>query len=319
MIYQKFSKRQVLAMTWWNRPGLRELDGILCDGAVRSGKTVCMVVGFFLWSMASFEHKTFAICGKTVGALRRNVTGNLHDWLGNLVQIREQRSENKLVVTGPGGRSNTYYLFGGQDESAYKLVQGVTLAGVLLDEVALMPQSFVEQAVKIAPCYYVTGYLEGYIPTETYAELEEALLSLEVTVLHGETVTLEKDGEILILAGMDSPDFDAHAVPPAELCGDGFTVLLAHHPEFMADYLTAGADVVFAGHAHGGQFRLPLIGGLYAPGQGLFPAYDDGLYTETDADGHTTHMVVSRGLGNSSFPLRLGNRPEVVLAVLKTK
>jgi predicted MPP superfamily phosphohydrolase len=179
--------------------------------------------------------------------------------------------------------------------------------------------SFVEQAVKIAPCYYVTGNHEGYIPTETYAELEEALLSLEVTVLHGETVTLEKDGEILILAGMDSPDFDAHAVPPAELCGDGFTVLLAHHPEFMADYLTAGADVVFAGHAHGGQFRLPLIGGLYAPGQGLFPAYDDGLYTETDADGHTTHMVVSRGLGNSSFPLRLGNRPEVVLAVLKTK
>lgn len=179
--------------------------------------------------------------------------------------------------------------------------------------------SFVEQAVKIAPCYYVTGNHEGYIPAEDYAKLEEALLSLEVTVLHGETVQLEKDGEILTLAGVDSPDFDTRAVPPSELCGEGFTVLLAHHPEFMEEYLAAGADVVFAGHAHGGQFRLPLIGGLYAPGQGLFPDYDAGLYAETDADGHTTYMVVSRGLGNSSFPLRLGNRPEVVLAVLKAR
>ncbi len=179
--------------------------------------------------------------------------------------------------------------------------------------------SFVEQAVEIAPCYYVTGNHEGYIPAETYAELETALLSLGVTVLHGETVTLERAGETVTLAGVDSPDFDTRALPPSELCGEGFTVILAHHPEFMADYLAAGVDVVFAGHAHGGQFRLPLIGGVYAPGQGLFPDYDAGLYTETDADGHTTHMVVSRGLGNSSFPLRLGNRPEVVLAVLKAR
>ena len=146
MIYRKFSKRQMLAMTWWNRPELRDYDGILCDGAVRSGKTVAMVLGFFLWSMASFDRQTFAICGKTVGALRRNVTGNLHDWLGNLVQIREQRSENKLVVTDPSGRENTYYLFGGRDESSCKLIQGITLAGVLLDEAALMPRSFAEQA-----------------------------------------------------------------------------------------------------------------------------------------------------------------------------
>lgn len=179
--------------------------------------------------------------------------------------------------------------------------------------------SFVEQAVKIAPCYYVTGNHEGYISAEIYWEMETALVTRGVTVLHGGAVALERGGETVTLAGVDSPDFDTRALPPSELCGDGFTVLLAHHPEFMADYLTAGADVVFAGHAHGGQFRLPLIGGLYAPGQGLFPAYDAGLYAETDADGHTTYMVVSRGLGNSSFPLRLGNRPEVVLVVLKTK
>ena len=146
MIYRKFSKRQMIAMTWWNRPGLKNCDGILCDGAVRSGKTVSMVVGFFLWSMASFSGKTFAICGKTVGSLRRNIIGNLQDWLGDLFQIREYRSENKVVVWDTTGRENTYYLFGGRDESSCKLIQGITLAGVLLDEAALMPRSFAEQA-----------------------------------------------------------------------------------------------------------------------------------------------------------------------------
>ena len=146
MIYRRFSKRQMLAMTWWNRPGLREFDGILCDGAVRSGKTVSMVVGFFLWSMATFDRQSFAICGKTVGALRRNITGNLPQWLGDLFEIREHRSENKLVVRDRAGRENNYYLFGGRDESSCKLIQGITLAGVLLDEAALMPKSFVEQA-----------------------------------------------------------------------------------------------------------------------------------------------------------------------------
>ena len=136
----------MIAMTWWNRPGLKDYDGILCDGAVRSGKTVSMVVGFFLWSMASFDRATFAICGKTVGALRRNILGNLEDWLGEMFSIREHRSENKLVVTDPAGRENTYYLFGGRDESSGSLIQGITLAGVLLDEAALMPKSFVQQA-----------------------------------------------------------------------------------------------------------------------------------------------------------------------------
>lgn len=136
----------MIAMTWWNRPGLKDFDGILCDGAVRSGKTVSMVVGFFLWSMTAFSGKTFAICGKTVGSLRRNITGNLTDWLGQLFRIREYRSENKLVVTDSAGRENTYYLFGGRDESSCKLIQGITLAGILLDEAALMPQSFAQQA-----------------------------------------------------------------------------------------------------------------------------------------------------------------------------
>lgn len=146
MMYQSFSKRQMLAMTWWNRPGLQSYEGIICDGAIRSGKTMSMVTGFFLWSMASFHGECLALCGRTVGALRRNVVGNLHNWLGDTLDIRESRSENKLTVSDGKGRCNTYYLFGGQDESSYKLIQGITLAGVLLDEAALMPRSFVEQA-----------------------------------------------------------------------------------------------------------------------------------------------------------------------------
>ena len=123
-------------MTWWNRPGLSDREGVICDGAVRSGKTVCMTDGFFIWSMSRFDRQNFGICGRRIGSLRRNVTENLHCWLGGLFSITENRAENKLTVRYRG-RENTYYLFGGVDESAYKQIQGITLAGALLDEVAL--------------------------------------------------------------------------------------------------------------------------------------------------------------------------------------
>ena len=133
-------------MTWWNRPALQGYDGIICDGAVRSGKTMSMVNGFFLWSMAGFSGENFALCGKTVVSLRRNIVANLQKWLGGILHIQEYPSQSKLVVGDGRGRQNTYYLFGGEHESSYKLIQGITLAGVLLDEAALMPRSFVEQA-----------------------------------------------------------------------------------------------------------------------------------------------------------------------------
>ena len=97
MMYQKFSKRQILAMTWWNRPKLRGIDGILCDGAIRSGKTLSMATGFFLWSMTRFEGKCFGLCGRTIGALRRNIVDNLYSWLPDVFSFREVRSENKSV------------------------------------------------------------------------------------------------------------------------------------------------------------------------------------------------------------------------------
>ena len=104
-----------------------------------------MTDGFFLWSMANFNGAVFGICGKTISSLRRNIIIHLADWLGDVFTVTEHRSENKLVVTGADGRKNTYYLFGGEDEGAYALVQGITLAGAFLDEVALMPRSFTEQ------------------------------------------------------------------------------------------------------------------------------------------------------------------------------
>lgn len=132
-------------MTWWNRPDLKNYDALVCDGSVRSGKTLAMSIGFFLWSMARFNGAVFAICGKTVGSLRRNLVLHLGSWLGDVMEIREHRGDNRLVVR-LGDHVNTYYLFGGQDEGSYMLIQGITLAGVLMDEAALMPRSFVEQA-----------------------------------------------------------------------------------------------------------------------------------------------------------------------------
>ena len=146
MKYARFSPRQTLTLTWWKRPEFAEYDGILCDGSIRSGKTVSMAVGFILWSMYSFDNESFAICGRTIESLRRNVIVHLPSWLEGLFKVTERRAENKLIIS-VGGRSNTYYLFGGRDESSYTLVQGMTLAGVLFDEVALMPRSFVEQAL----------------------------------------------------------------------------------------------------------------------------------------------------------------------------
>ena len=129
-------------MTWWNHKAFQSRDGVICDGSVRSGKTLSMTVGFFLWSMSSFQESRFALCGKTIETLRRNVIWEAPRWLEGVLQFQEKRSENRITVTGMG-HQNEYYLFGGKDEGSYALIQGITLAGVLFDEVVLMPRSFV--------------------------------------------------------------------------------------------------------------------------------------------------------------------------------
>ncbi len=142
-----FSPKQRTVLTWWI-PGSRNAryDAIVCDGAVRSGKTLAMGLSFFLWAMSCFDGKKFGVCGKTIASLKRNV---LSEILPRLEEFggtwKEKRSENLVTVTLKGHR-NQFYIFGGRDESSASLIQGITFAGVLLDEVALMPQSFVEQA-----------------------------------------------------------------------------------------------------------------------------------------------------------------------------
>ena len=147
MKYAAFSEKQRLALTWWMPgSGAEHLEAIVCDGAVRSGKTLAMGLGFFLWAMMCFDGQRFGVCGKTVGSLRRNVLSEILPKLRGLgCGWKEKRSENLLTVRFHG-RENRFYIFGGRDESSASLIQGITFAGVLLDEVALMPRSFVEQA-----------------------------------------------------------------------------------------------------------------------------------------------------------------------------
>ena len=123
-------------------------DALICDGAVRSGKTSIMSLSFFLWAMGNFNNCAFAFCGKSVGAVERNIVTPLLSvvYLQQNFDIRYNRGDH-VIIARRGHRENRIYLFGGKDESSYTLIQGITLAGVLLDEVALMPRSFVEQAM----------------------------------------------------------------------------------------------------------------------------------------------------------------------------
>lgn len=146
MKYSRFSKKQLLAMMWWKVPHYESYDALIADGSVRSGKTLSMTVGFLMWSCTVFDKMHFAICGKTIESLRRNVIINLRSWLPADFDVVERRAENAVVVSF-NGHTNKYFLFGGRDESSYMLIQGMTLAGVFFDEVALQPRSFVEQAL----------------------------------------------------------------------------------------------------------------------------------------------------------------------------
>ena len=140
----RFSSKQAQVMSWWYRD---DWDAIICDGAVRSGKTFSMGISFFLWAQARFDGQQFGLCGKTIGSLRRNLLAELMPCLRRLgMTIREKRAEN-LIIVRYQGRENRFLLFGGKDESSAALIQGSTLAGILLDETALMPRSFVEQAI----------------------------------------------------------------------------------------------------------------------------------------------------------------------------
>lgn len=143
-----FSPKQMLSMYWWAMESTRKATGIICDGAVRSGKTISLITGFMMWSMETYSGKTFGLCGKTIKSFERNVLAPMKDIVPSLgYTLSERKSDHAVILTSPEGRQNTYYIFGGNDEKSQDLIQGITLAGVYLDEVALMPESFVNQAL----------------------------------------------------------------------------------------------------------------------------------------------------------------------------
>lgn len=220
--------------------------------------------------------------------------------------------------------------FGDRNEKLIEMLQKaepdiITITGDLIDSsktdinIAL---AFAEEAVQIAPTYFITGNHEAMVSAQEYADLEKGLLEAGVNVLHDKEIVLEQNEERLLLIGIDDP---AYVDRPGNVgvnmvsetinelfTTEGYRILLSHRPEFFDQYVEAEVDLVLSGHAHGGQFRLPFVGGLVAPGQGLFPTYDSGLYSK-----NKTSMVVSRGIGNSIIPMRFNNRPEVVLIELR--
>ena len=175
--------------------------------------------------------------------------------------------------------------------------------------------ALLQECVKIAPCYFVTGNHECALNRMEYYKIEAQIREIGVEILRDEAVKLKRSGAEITLLGVDDENFEGTLHSPEqlhELAGtDAFTILLSHRPEYFSRYAAAQIDLTLSGHAHGGQFRLPFIGGLYAPGQGAFPEYDCGVYTYENAN-----MVVSRGIGESSFPLRFNNRPELVIVTL---
>lgn len=145
--FKPFSKKQLKVLTWW-RPAspVSDKDGIICDGSIRAGKTIVMSLSYIMWAMDTFHEQNFGMAGKTIGALRRNVITPLKRMLKSRgYKVRDHRADNYLTIAFRG-RTNYFYLFGGKDESSQDLIQGVTLAGMFFDEVALMPESFVNQA-----------------------------------------------------------------------------------------------------------------------------------------------------------------------------
>lgn len=175
--------------------------------------------------------------------------------------------------------------------------------------------AFMEEAVQLAPIYFVSGNHDHQ--SGCWDELAEGLTEIGVVVLENAKTTITKgEDEITVIGLADKLVNPYYKSVLQSFCNglemDTFTILLSHRPELFEYYVEMGVTLAFSGHAHGGQIRLPFVGGLFAPHQGFFPSYTSGMYIEDD-----TAMVVSRGLGNSVFPFRIFNRPELVVVTLE--
>lgn len=274
--------------------------------AVRRAVLLVLLVVFAVWlwqGNSRIRISRHSIADEKIPAafsgFRMAQVSDLHnkDWQGQLIRLLEQAAPDVIFLTGDL-----------VDSSHLDLT-------VALD--------FARQAVEIAPVWFVSGNHEAW--SGRYDELREGLEKAGVRILANEMVSLERSGESIRLIGIEDPAFFAPGTDSYEAAGAAdqiledlapgpaaFSILLAHRPELLAVYGDHHFDLVLSGHAHGGQFRLPLLGGLYAPGQGFFPDYDAGLYRSGG-----TSLIVSRGLGSSVIPIRINNPPELVLIELR--
>jgi len=197
----------------------------------------------------------------------------------------------------------------------------VVMTGDLIDRRFYQPAPALELMKQLSQqyaVYYVPGNHEAW--SGRYAQLKADLNALQINILDNQSVILTKGEDTIRLIGIQDPGFtddylDASQLLALEQPDDQsslFTMLLAHRPELISTYAQYPIDLVLSGHAHGGQIRLPLLGGLFAPDQGLLPQYTAGIYQEGD-----TQLVVNRGLGNSIFPFRILNNPEIIVITLK--
>lgn len=187
-----------------------------------------------------------------------------------------------------------------------------------------IPIDLFKEILKICDIYLVVGNHEIRSDTNQYLEFIDMLTEIGVIVLKDNSTHIERNGEKIQVIGLNdasnykanyNDNYNEQIIETINNLDDKecFSVLLSHHPELFDDYAKTNVDLVFSGHAHGGQFRLPFIGGVIAPEQGLFPEYTEGVFTEDN-----TTMIVSRGLGNSIVPVRINNSPEILVVTLKT-
>lgn len=252
----------------------------------------------------------------TVGVTRYSVTSNkLPDYFDGF----------RIVVVSDLHNAS----FGSDNSQILRKIEGeqpdiIAITGDLIDSSKTdieTATALVHKLTQIAPCYYVTGNHEAWVGTK-FKELEEKLIAESVQILRDKVIQLEKGNQTIQLAGLDDPDFtDRDSIVQQSMLQlkinqmdltEEFCILLSHRPETFQAYVEEGVDLVLSGHAHGGQFRLPFIGGIVAPNQGMFPKYDAGIYTQNN-----TTMIVSRGIGNSIIPIRFNNRPELVSIELR--
>lgn len=205
-----------------------------------------------------------------------------------LVNKIQQQKPNIIVITGDLIDSNRYNL-----QNSLQLI---------------------DQIVEFADVYFVTGNHE--VATNDVDRIKEELSARGVRVLSNETIIITRNRESVSLTGIEDPlvgDAASKMIADSRVPSDSFTMLLAHRPEDFQAYVDTEIDVTFSGHAHGGQFRIPFLGGLVAPGQGFFPKYTAGVHEQGQSK-----LIVSRGLGNSIIPVRLFNLPEIVVVTLKS-